>query len=87
VKFFSIYLILPVTLGSAFTQLLTEMRMRSRKINISGEQSRSGHVGFVVGKAALGYVFIEYFGCPFLSFHRLLHTYHHPSSGAGTIGQ
>jgi hypothetical protein len=38
-------------------------------------------------KAALGQVFSEYFGFPCQSFHRLLHTHHHPSSGAGTIGQ
>jgi hypothetical protein len=37
---------------------------------------------------ALGQVFSEYFSflCQF-SFHRLLHTHHHLSSGAGTIGQ
>jgi hypothetical protein len=41
----------------------------------------------VVDKVALGQVFSEYFSfaCQFL-FHRLLHI-HHPSSGAGTIGQ
>jgi hypothetical protein len=50
-------------------------------------QVRSGHVGFVVDKVALGQVFSEYFGFPCqFSFHRLLHT-HHLSSGAGTIGQ
>jgi hypothetical protein len=45
-------------------------------------------VGFVVNKVALGQFFTEYFGflCQF-SLHRLLHTHHHPSSGAGTIGQ
>jgi hypothetical protein len=53
----------------------------------TGFQPRSGHVGFVVDKVALGQVFFEYFGflCQF-SFHRLLHT-HHLSSGAGTTGQ
>jgi hypothetical protein len=53
-----------------------------------GFEPRSRHVGFVVNKVALGQVFSEYFG--FLgqfSFHRLLHTHHHPSSGAGTIRQ
>jgi hypothetical protein len=45
-------------------------------------------VGLVVDKVALGQVFTEYFSfsCQF-AFHRLLHTHHHLSSGAGTIGQ
>jgi hypothetical protein len=45
-------------------------------------------VGFVVDKVALGQFFSQYFGflCQF-SFHRLLHTRHHLSSGAGTIDQ
>jgi hypothetical protein len=34
------------------------------------------------GQVALGQVFSEY-----LPFHRLLHTHHHLSSGAGTIGR
>jgi hypothetical protein len=53
----------------------------------SGFESRSGHVGFVVDKVALGQVFSEYFSflCQF-SFHLLLHI-HRLSSGAGTIGQ
>jgi hypothetical protein len=53
-----------------------------------GFEPRSGHVWFVVDKVALGQVFSEYFGfsCQF-SFHRLLHTHYHLSSGAGTIGQ
>jgi hypothetical protein len=48
---------------------------------------RSGHLGIVVDKVALGQVSFEYFGshCQF-SFHRLFHT-HHLSSVAGTIGQ
>jgi hypothetical protein len=47
---------------------------------------RSGHVGFVVDKVALGQVFYEYFGFPCQSsFHQLLHN-HHRSSGAGAIG-
>jgi hypothetical protein len=53
-----------------------------------GSSTESGHVGFVEAKAALGQVFSEYFSFPWHSFHRLLHTHHHPlSSGAGTIGQ
>jgi hypothetical protein len=52
-----------------------------------GFEPRVGHVGFVLDKVALGQVFSVYFAfhCQF-SFHRLLHT-HHPTSGAGTIGQ
>jgi hypothetical protein len=47
---------------------------------------RSGHVGYVVDKVALGQVFSQYFSFPCqFSFHRLLHT--HLSSGAGTICQ
>jgi hypothetical protein len=41
----------------------------------------------MVKKAALGQVFSEYFGFPCQSFHQLLNTHYHPSSGAGTIGQ
>jgi hypothetical protein len=52
-----------------------------------GFDPRSGHMGFVVDKVALGQVFFEYFGFPCqFSFHRLLHT-HHLSSGAGIISQ
>jgi hypothetical protein len=36
------------------------------------------HVGFVVGKAALGQVFSEYFGFPCQSFHQFLHHHNHP---------
>jgi hypothetical protein len=45
-------------------------------------------VGFVVDKVTLEQVFSEYFSfsCKF-SFHRLLHIYHHVSSGAGKIGK
>jgi hypothetical protein len=45
-------------------------------------------VGFVVDKVAIRRVYSDYFGfsCQ-ISFHLLLHTDHHPSSGAGTIGQ
>jgi hypothetical protein len=47
-------------------------------------ESRSGHVGFVVDKVALGQIFSEYFGfsCQF-SFHRLL-CIHHLSFRVGT---
>jgi hypothetical protein len=47
----------------------------------------SGNVGFVVDKVELWHVLSEHFGFPCQSFHRLFHTHHHPSSGAGTIGQ
>jgi hypothetical protein len=51
----------------------------------SPRRRRSGHVGFVVDKVALGQVFSEYFGFPCqFSFYQLLHTY--LLSGAGTIG-
>jgi hypothetical protein len=49
--------------------------------------SRSGHGGCVVDEAALGQVLSESFCFPCQSSHRLLHTHHHPSSGAGTVGQ
>jgi hypothetical protein len=45
-----------------------------------------GNLGFVVEKTALVQVFSGYFDFPCHSFHRLIHT-HHPSSGAGTVGQ
>jgi hypothetical protein len=42
-----------------------------------GFDPRSGLVGFVVDKVALGQVFSEYFGLPCqFSFHRLLHIHH-----------
>jgi hypothetical protein len=42
-----------------------------------GFEPWSGHVGFVVSKAALGQFVSEYFGFPCQSFHRLLHAAHH----------
>jgi hypothetical protein len=49
-------------------------------------EARSGHMGFVVDKMALGQVFSEYFGFPHqFSFYRLIHI-HLLSSGVGTIG-
>jgi hypothetical protein len=45
-------------------------------------------VGFVVDNLALGQVSSGYFNFPCqFSFQRLLHLYHHPSTGAGTVGQ
>jgi hypothetical protein len=52
-----------------------------------GFEPGSGHVAFVMDKVALGQVFSEYFCFHCHSFHRLLHTHHHPPSGAGTVGQ
>jgi hypothetical protein len=46
-------------------------------------RARSGKVGFVMDKMALGQVFSEYFGFPCQSsFHQLLHNRPHLSSGA-----
>jgi hypothetical protein len=44
-------------------------------------------VGFVVDKATLVQVFPAYLGFSCKSFHQLLYTHYHPSSGAGEIGQ
>jgi hypothetical protein len=64
--------------GPAITQAVSRQR--------PGFDPRSDHVGFMMGKVALGQVFPEYFGFPCqFSFHRLLDT--HLSSGACTIGQ
>jgi hypothetical protein len=53
-----------------------------------GLEPRSGHVGFVVDEVALGQVFSEYFGLPYVfGFHRLLHNHHHLLSAVGTVGQ
>jgi hypothetical protein len=53
-----------------------------------GFEPRSGHVGFVAAKVALGQIFSKHFGFPCQSsFHQLLQDHHHLSSGASTIGQ
>jgi hypothetical protein len=50
-------------------------------------EPRSGHMGFVVDKVALGQIFSQYFRFPCqFSFHQFLHTHHLPS-GAATTGQ
>jgi hypothetical protein len=50
--------------------------------------TRGTRFGFVVDKVALGQVFSEYFGFPYLSsFHQLLHNHHLLSPGSGIIGQ
>jgi hypothetical protein len=41
-------------------------------------RTRSGHVGFMVDKVALGQVFSEYFGFPCQSFHQIQHPHNHP---------
>jgi hypothetical protein len=42
----------------------------------------------MVDKVALEQVFSKYFGFPCqFSFHRMFHIHHHPSSGAGAVGQ
>jgi hypothetical protein len=43
-------------------------------------QPGSGHVEYVVDKAALEQVFSEYFSFPYQAFHWLLHTHHQSSS-------
>jgi hypothetical protein len=70
-----------------FPGMKTICAMAQRVSRRPGFDPRSGHVGFVVVKVALGQVLSEYFGfsCHFL-FHRLLHTHHLPTR-AGAIGQ
>jgi hypothetical protein len=54
----------------------------------TGLKLGSSHVGFVVDKVALRQVFSKYFGFPCqYSFHHFLHSHHHLSPEAGTIGQ
>jgi hypothetical protein len=69
----------------------TMLELRKVVFNFSprrpGIEPRSGHVGFVVDKVALGQIFSGYFGFPCQPFHQLVHTHHHTSSGAGTTGQ
>jgi hypothetical protein len=69
------------TAGRALTQAVSS-RLPTAASRVRAQEME----GFVVGKAALGPVFFEYFGFPCQSFHRLLYI-HHLSSGAGTIGQ
>jgi hypothetical protein len=75
----------PYITGAAGARGLTPQHMFPLH---SGFEPRSGHVGYAVGKVTLGQFLSEYFGFPCqFSFHRLLHTHHHLSSGAGTVGQ
>jgi hypothetical protein len=70
--------------GRAISQAVSRRGFPSRR---PGFECRSGNVGFVADKVALGQGFFEYFGFPCqYSFHRLLHTHHLPF-GAGKIGQ
>jgi hypothetical protein len=55
---------------------VAQVRIQVRSYGICGGQSGTG-----------GQVFSEYFSFPCHSFHQLLHTHHHPPSGAGTVGQ
>jgi hypothetical protein len=78
------YLIEKALLGRAVAQAVSR-RLPTAAARVLA-QVRS--CGFVVDKVALGQVFSEYFRFPCqLSFHRLLHIHHHPSSVAGTMGQ
>jgi hypothetical protein len=52
-----------------------------RRLVTGGPGASPGQVmwDFVVDKVVLGQVFSEYFSFPYqVSFHRLLHTHHHP---------
>jgi hypothetical protein len=70
-------------LGRAVAQAVSHCLPTLAALVLAG----SGHVGFVVDKVALGQVFSEYFGFPCQALCRLLHTHHHPSSGACTMAQ
>jgi hypothetical protein len=82
-------------LGSTFTSYLARKGHAYLRQLVAGFPQRwpgfdprSSNVGFVVNKVALGQVFSKYFDIPCQSsFHQLLHSHHHLSSGAGTIGQ
>jgi hypothetical protein len=53
-----------------FGELLPLLALASIPPRRPGFEPRSGHVGFVVDKVALGHVFFEYFGFPCqFSFH------------------
>jgi hypothetical protein len=63
------------TVGRALAQAVS----RWRPIAAARVRARSGHVGFVVDKVALGQVFSEYFGFFYQSsFHEILHPHTHP---------
>jgi hypothetical protein len=59
----------------------------SRWLSTAAARVRA-QVGLCEICSGLGQVFSEYCGFPCkFSFHRLLHSHHHLSAGAGTIGQ
>jgi hypothetical protein len=68
-------------------RVIAQAVSRRLPLRRTGFDLRSSHVRFVEDKVALGHAFSEYFCFPCQSLHRLFHNHHHPSSGAGTIGQ
>jgi hypothetical protein len=67
--------------GSAVVEAVTSFPPQ-----LPGFKTKSGHVGFVVDKVALGQVFSKYTGFSCQSLHQVFHTHQHFST-AGTIGQ
>jgi hypothetical protein len=64
-----------LTLGRAIAQAVS----RRLPTAVAPVRARSGNVGFMVDKVALGQVFSEYFGFPCqISFHQFLHHHNHP---------
>jgi hypothetical protein len=88
-------LLTPTTILCPLTKDLDKSRAIAQAVSrwlstaAAGVRARTGHVGFVIDKVALGQVFSKYFifFCQ-LALHRLLHNHHHHlSSGVGTICQ
>jgi hypothetical protein len=52
----------------------------------AGVRAQVRSCGICGGQIVNGTVFSKYFGFPCHSFHRLLQTHHHSSSGAGSVG-
>jgi hypothetical protein len=80
-------LILSVSARLQAEARLTEIKGRaiaeaaSRRVPTAAARvrARSGHVGFVVDKVALGQVFSVYFDFPCQSsFHKIVHPHNHP---------
>jgi hypothetical protein len=84
--------LLVLLLAAAFTAEGSEFEPKYGQDKIVPKLSRwhptaaGSHVRFVVDKVELGRVFSEYFGFPFHSFLRLLHSLH-PLSGTGIEDQ
>jgi hypothetical protein len=82
-------------LSSYLSLSLLSVNFVSRPFHSSGCYSPACHRGFEPGSGhvvfvdivELGQVYSKYFDFPCHSFHRLLHTYHHPLSAPGTTGQ